>query len=72
MTQMAYEAPAVPKGWRTKKEWMAEGNIPRRTFEDQLSRLIQLGHAKKSRFTNPDGMTNYYYWINNLSDEDHG
>lgn len=40
-----------------------------RTFENQLRRLLELGHAKKARFVNSDGEPKWYFWINKLSDE---
>ncbi len=59
-----------PKGWKTKKEWVKESGMGLRTFEEKLSNLLELGHAKKSRYLNEDGEQKWYYWINKLSDED--
>ena len=59
-----------PVGWKTKKEWVKESGMPLRTFEDKLAQLLELGHAKKSRYLNEEGQPKWYYWINKLSDED--
>jgi hypothetical protein len=61
----------VPPGWRTKIDWTRRAGLGLRTFEGQLARLMELGHAKKQRFINERGEAKWYYWINKLSDEDH-
>jgi hypothetical protein len=60
----------VPPGWRTKTDWAKRAGVSMRTFENQLARLIEFGHAKKSRFINELGEPKWYFWINKLSDED--
>jgi hypothetical protein len=52
-------------------DWARRAGVAMRTFEGQLSRLMEFGHAKKQRFINERGEAKYYYWINKLSDEDH-
>ena len=66
---LAYNAPEKPPGWKTKSEWTKIVGIPMRTFENQLRRLLDLGHAKKSKFINENGHPKWYFWINKLSDE---
>ena len=69
LVELTYGAPPRPPGWKTKQEWISDANIPLRTFENQLQKLLALGHAKKAKFTNEHGRPKWYFWINKLSDE---
>ena len=58
--------------WKTKREWLASLNIHMRTFENRIAVLLERGLAKKQNMKSEDGKIKTYYWINNLSDENHG
>ena len=70
LTALSLNTTKAPPGWRTKMDWARRAGVAMRTFEGQLARLMELGHAKKQRFINERGEAKYYYWINKLSDED--
>lgn len=63
---------APQKGWKTKRQWASTLTMPVRTFENRLAPLIENNLAKKKKMKSEDGNVQTYYWINNLSDENHG
>ena len=63
---------ASGKGWKTKREWIVTLNMQMRTFENRIAVLLERGLAKKQNMKSENGKIYSYYWINNLSDEDHG